>query len=109
MDLAGTRIGGRGCRLRHDAPTARQYPAFQIGQSVFMTKTGRGPDEFDDGALRALFAAIASRDDVEVTRMLDQTPGFATHPLQAGATRQDPHPYFLIPIRHHVYTGDTAL
>ena len=84
-------------------------PAFQIGQSVFVTKAGRGPGEFDDGALLALFAAIASRDDVGVTRMLDQAPGLATHPLRAGATRQDPRPYFLIPIRHHVYTGDTAL
>ena len=84
-------------------------PAFQIGQSVFVTKTGRGPGEFDDGALLALFAAIASRDDAGVTRMLDQTPGLASQPLRAGATRQDPRPYFLIPIRHHVYMGDTAL
>ena len=74
-----------------------------------MTKAGRGPGEFDDGALLALFAAIASRDDVGVTRMLDQTPGLATYPLRVGATRQDLRPYFLIPIRHHVYTGDTAL
>ena len=57
-----------------------------------MTKAGRGPGEFDDGALLALFAAIASRDDVGVTRMLDQTPGLATYPLRAGATRQDPRP-----------------
>jgi hypothetical protein len=74
-----------------------------------VTKTGQGPDEFDDGALLALFAAIASRDDAGVSRMLDQAPGMATHPLRAGATRQDSRPYFLIPIRHHVYTGDTAL
>src|SRR6516162_8445038 len=74
-----------------------------------MTKTGRGPDESDDGGLLALFAAIASRDDVGVTQMLDQTPGLATHPLRVGASRQDPRPYFLIPIRHYVYTGDTAL
>lgn len=39
-------------------------PAFQIGQSVSVTKSGRGPDKFDDDALLALFAAIASRDDV---------------------------------------------
>jgi hypothetical protein len=84
-------------------------PAFQIGQSVSVTKTGGGPGEFDDGALLALFAAIASRDDAGVTRMLDQAPGLATHPLLTGATRQNPRPYFLIPIRHHVYTGDTAL
>jgi ankyrin repeat protein len=63
----------------------------------------------DDGALLALFAAIASRDDVGVTRILDQTPALATYPLRVGASRQDPRPYFLVPIRHHVYTGDTAL
>ena len=74
-----------------------------------MTKAGRGPGEFDDGALLALFAAIASRDDAGVRRMLDQTPGLATHPLGVGATRQDPRSCFLIPIRHHVYSGDTAL
>jgi len=69
---------------------------------------GRGPDDFDD-SLRALFAAIASRDHVRVTRMLDHTPGLVTCPLQLGASRQDPRPYFLIPIRHYVYAGDTAL
>ena len=84
-------------------------PALQIGQSISVTKAGRGPDEFDDGALLALFAAIASRDDAGVTRMLEQTPGLATHPLRVGASRHDPRPYFLIPIRHHVYAGDTAL
>jgi hypothetical protein len=74
-----------------------------------VTETGRGPDELDDSALLTLFAAIASRDDHEVTRRLDQTPGLATHPLRGGASRQDPRPYFLVPIRHYVYTGDTAL
>jgi ankyrin repeat protein len=33
----------------------------------------------------------------------------ATHSLRLGASRQDPHPYFLVPIRHYVYAGDTAL
>ena len=74
-----------------------------------VAKTGRRPDEFDDGALFALFAAIASRDHVGIARMLDQTPGLAAHPLRVGASRQDPRPYFLSPIRHYVYTGDTAL
>jgi ankyrin repeat protein len=74
-----------------------------------VAKTGRGPGESDDGELLALFAAIASRDDVAITRMLDQTPGLATHPLQVGANRQNPGPYFLMPIHHYVYTGDTAL
>jgi hypothetical protein len=74
-----------------------------------VTRTGRGPDEIDDATLLAFFAAIASRDDARVTRMLDHTPVLATDPLRVGATRQDPRPYFLIPIRHYVYTGDTAL
>jgi len=41
--------------------------------------------------------------------MLDQTPGLITCPLRVGASRQDPRPYFLVPIRHYVYAGDTAL
>jgi hypothetical protein len=82
---------------------------FQIGLSKSVTQTDRGPDEFDDGALLALFAAIASRDQAGVTRMLDQTPGLAVRPLRVGAGRQDPRPYFLVPIRHYVYAGDTAL
>ncbi len=69
---------------------------------------GRGPDEFGDSLL-ALFAAIASRDHTEVKRMLDQSPDLVTSPLRVGASRQDPRPYFLTPIRHYVYAGDTAL
>jgi len=71
-------------------------------------KPGRGPDAVDDSLL-ALFAAIASGDHVGVTRMLNQTPGLITCPLRVGASRQDPRPYFLVPIRHYVYSGDTAL
>lgn len=74
-----------------------------------MTRTGRGPYDLDDGALLGLFAAIASRDDVGVTRMLDHAPALAIHPLLVGASRQDPRPYFLVPIHHYVYAGDTAL
>jgi hypothetical protein len=66
-------------------------------------------DEFDDTGLRALFAAIASRDDVRVTRLLEQSPGLATQSLGIGASRQDARSNFLIPIRHYVYAGDTAL
>ncbi len=84
-------------------------PAFQIGQSVSVRKTDRGLDDFEDGELRALFAAIASRDHIGATLMLDQTPGLAIRPLQLGASREDPRPYFLIPIHHYVYAGDTAL
>lgn len=74
-----------------------------------MTRTGRGHDESDDDAVLALFAAIASHDDVGVTRMLGQAAGLASHPLRVGASRQDPSPYYLTPIRHYVYAGDTAL
>ncbi len=72
-------------------------------------ETGRGPDESDERALLTLFAAIAARDQADVRRMLEQHPGLATRSLQVGASRQDHGPYFLIPIRHYVYAGDTAL
>jgi ankyrin repeat protein len=71
-----------------------------------MAKTTGGPDE---GAVLALFAAIASRDQRGVTRLLDRWPDLAGCSLRVGATRQDPTPYFLVPIRHYVYGGDTAL
>ena len=71
-------------------------------------KPDRGPDESDDQLL-ALFGANSSRDHVWVMRMLDQTPGLVTLPLRVGASRQDPRPYFLMPIGHYVYAGDTAL
>ena len=74
-----------------------------------MRKTDRRADDFDERALLALFAAIAAGDRGEVRRMLEQVPGLATRSLQVGASRQDPGPYFLIPVRHHVYAGDTAL
>jgi hypothetical protein len=73
-----------------------------------VTKPGRGSDDFDDSLL-ALFAAIASHDDAGFERILDHTPGLITFPLRVGASRQDPLPYFLTPIRHYVYAGDTAL
>ncbi len=41
--------------------------------------------------------------------MLDQEPDLARCSLRAGASRQEPKAYFLLPIRHHVYAGDTAL
>jgi hypothetical protein len=74
-----------------------------------VTKTPRGRHEAEDGALRALFAAIASADHLGAARVLDQTPALAVRPLRVGASRQDPAPYFLVPIRHYVYAGDTAL
>ena len=73
-----------------------------------VTKPGGKPGDLDD-LLLAVFATIASGDHVGVKRMLDHTPSMVTVPLRAGASRQDPGPYFLLPIRHYVYAGDTAL
>ena len=59
---------------------------------------------------RTLFAAIASGDHVRVARNARSNARFGHFfPLRVGASRQDPRPYFLIPIRHYVYAGDTAL
>jgi Ankyrin repeats (many copies) len=91
------------------APVAPAAPSFKIEHSVSVRQTGRGPDEFDERTVLTLFAAIAARDHTEVRRMLEQTRGLATRPLQVGASHQDPGPYFLIPIGHYVYAGDTAL
>ena len=74
-----------------------------------MAKTGGQRDGADDDALLALFGAIASRDDPDVTQRLDSLPGLASTPIQIGATRQDAQTYFLAAIRHYVYAGDTAL
>ena len=74
-----------------------------------VAKTGRGLDGSDDGALLALFGAIASRDQLAIARRLRQAPDLASRPIRIGATRQDPDGYFLTAIRHYVYAGDTAL
>ena len=74
-----------------------------------MAKTGGPRDGPDDGALLALFGAIASRDTVEIARRLDASPDLARRPIEVGATRQDPETYFLVAIGHYVYAGDTAL
>jgi ankyrin repeat protein len=66
-------------------------------------------EDFLDGTLLALFAAIASHDDVGVRRLLARESGLATQPIRVGASRQDPRPFFLVPIHHYVYAGDTAL
>jgi hypothetical protein len=102
----------QGARTRHlsDAPGPltwlRELPSAGSGSLYDVARESGGPDE---GAVRTLFARIASRDQVEVLRMLDQEPDLGRCPLQAGASRQDPKPYYLLPIRHYVYAGDTAL
>ena len=68
----------------------------------------RQRDGSDDGALLALFGAIASGDDLEIARRLDSSRDLAS-PIRIGASRQDADTYFLGAIRHYVYAGDTAL
>jgi ankyrin repeat protein len=71
--------------------------------------TGGAAGGTDEGLLRALFARVASRDQAGVMRLLDEVPALAVRPLVVGASREDPQTSFLIPIRHYVYAGDTAL
>jgi ankyrin repeat protein len=63
----------------------------------------------DDGALLALFRAIASHDDLEIARWLDSSVGLASRPIRVAANRHDADTYFLASIRHYIYGGDTAL
>ncbi len=74
-----------------------------------VAKTGAERDESDDGALLALFRAIASRDDREVARRLDASRDLAIRPIHIGASRDCAKTYFLTAIHHYVYSGDTAL
>jgi ankyrin repeat protein len=74
-----------------------------------VTKSARQIKGSDDGALLALFAAIASHDHFEATQHLDATPDLATRGLRVGASRQDPDTYYYAAIHHYVYAGDTAL
>ena len=74
-----------------------------------VAKTVGRSDGSDDGALLALFRAIASRDRLEIARRLDLSLRLASQPIRTGASRQDADTYFLAAIRHYVYGGDTAL
>jgi ankyrin repeat protein len=76
---------------------------------VAMAKTGGGNDGADDAALLALFRAIASRDEAGIARLLDSSPGLSSRPIRTAASRTDAEKYFLVPIRHYIYGGDTAL
>ena len=70
-----------------------------------MAKTVEG----DDGELLALFRAVAARDDPEIARLLDSSPGLAHSPIRVAASREAADAYFLTPIQHYAYAGDTAL
>ena len=69
----------------------------------------RPRDGADDGALLALFHAIAAHDAPDIARRLDASRDLAICPIGTGASRQDAQTYFLAAIHHYVYTGDTAL
>lgn len=68
-----------------------------------------GDGASDDAALLALFRAIAARDDVEIVRWLASPHDLARRSIRVGASRHDAEANFLDTIRHHVYSGDTAL
>lgn len=74
-----------------------------------MAKTGGPSAESADGALLALFRAIAAQDHPEIARLLDSSLGLASQPIRIAASRQDADTYFLTKIRHYAYAGDTAL
>src|SRR5262249_42697262 len=78
-------------------------------QSVRVAKSGVQRDESDDGALLALFRAIASRDDRDVARRLAASRDLAIRPIHIGASRDYARTYFLTPIHLYIYSGDTAL
>lgn len=88
-------------------PSARF--SVQLRQSGRVTTRGAQPDGSDNGALLALFQAIASRDDSDVRRRLEASRELAVRPIRVGASRNDTKQYFLTAIHHYVYSGDTAL
>lgn len=62
-----------------------------------------------DQRLLALFRAIAARDETRARQLLRASPELASEPLAVGAGRSNPKPFFLVPVGHYVYAGDTAL
>jgi ankyrin repeat protein len=63
----------------------------------------------DDASLLELFRAIASRDNLEISQLLSSAPDLANRSICTGASRQDAETYFLTPIHHYAYEGDTPL
>jgi hypothetical protein len=68
--------------------------------------TARGSS---DGALLALFDAIATNDRTRARRTLDSSPNLASLPIHVAASRANADTFFISAIRHCVYAGDTAL
>jgi ankyrin repeat protein len=59
--------------------------------------------------LLALMRVMASGERAEALRMLDASAELVRARLTVGASRQAARDYFLTPISHYVYDGDTAL
>jgi hypothetical protein len=67
-------------------------------------------DDPHDAALLELFTAIASGEGHrEISLRLSASPELAATPSRIGAGRQHAEPFFLAPLHHYVYAGDTAL
>jgi ankyrin repeat protein len=62
----------------------------------------------NEPALMALMRAIGA-DDAGALRLLAASPQLAAARLAHGATRQAAREYYLDPVAHYVYAGDTAL
>lgn len=62
-----------------------------------------------NASLRALYHAIASGDEAQVSRLLQASPAMAMEAVTTGATRATPNRNFLAEIERYVYAGDTAL
>jgi len=65
-------------------------------------------DQSDDPFM-ALIRAIAASDESSASSLLRASPALATNRAATGATRQNAKDYFLDPIGHYIYAGDTAL
>jgi ankyrin repeat protein len=66
-------------------------------------------DAGQGSALMTLIRAIASRDELKASHLLDASPGLAQQAAETGATREAATDYYLKEIEHYVYSGDTAL
>jgi ankyrin repeat protein len=56
-----------------------------------------------------LLVAIGARDMGKAAGLLRAAPHLARAAMDAGATREDAKSYYLEPINHYVYAGDTPL
>lgn len=62
-----------------------------------------------DALLMKLMRTVVAGDIETVKKELARMPIFAGATIEVGATRRAAKPFFLDPIKHYVYGGDTAL